>query len=91
MDAKILAKGVVIFLVLFISFGTNIEGNFIARMGLGSNYGYVIFAAMLITYLVVTNFVEMNIEFSTILLKGTLIRSFYAIFLRHWSPIDFII
>jgi hypothetical protein len=49
MDIKIMAKGFVIFVVLFISLGTNIEDNFIARLGLDSNYGYVIFVAVLIT------------------------------------------
>jgi hypothetical protein len=61
-DVKTLTKGVVIFLVLFISLGTNIEDNIIARMGLGSNYGYVIFTAMLITLLVVNRHALMVIS-----------------------------
>jgi len=76
MDVKILAKGFMIFLVLFISLGTNIEDNFISRMGLDSNYGYVIFAAMLIT-LFVTN------------RHGLMIAAILLFSLNANMPIDF--
>ncbi|MFT7685503.1 MAG: hypothetical protein ACI9FB_000846 [Candidatus Azotimanducaceae bacterium] len=76
MDVKLLARGSIIFFVLFISFGTNLEDNFISRIGLDSNYGYVIFAAMLIT-LFVTN------------RHGLMIAAILIFSLNANMPIDF--
>ncbi|MBL4682336.1 MAG: hypothetical protein JKY88_16660 [Pseudomonadales bacterium] len=53
MDVRLLLRGGGIFLALLVTFATNINDNFISRMGLDPNYGFIIVAALLITLFVI--------------------------------------
>ena len=53
MDVQILMRGAMIFLVVLVTFSTNISDNIIVRLGLESSIGFVVFAALLVTFFIV--------------------------------------
>jgi len=42
-----LIRGAIVFLILAVTLGTNLEDNMIARLGLTANYGYVFIVALI--------------------------------------------
>lgn len=53
MDVRLMLRGGAIFLALLITLATNINDNFISRLGVDPNFGFIIFAALLITLFII--------------------------------------
>lgn len=52
MTVTTLIRSAIVFFILAVTLGTNLEDNIIARLGLTANYGYVIGAALIGTALI---------------------------------------